>query len=90
MTVDISRAVVMPFGNVIISVIIFDILFTIYCLYVWFTDKSMRGVPLRNRTPLARFLRKYGFLIFAFVLEVIISLVVIGDYVLRYIPILGW
>jgi len=33
MTVDVSRFVIMPFGNVIISIIIFDVLFSIYCLY---------------------------------------------------------
>lgn len=80
---------IMPFGNVIIAVIIFDVLFSIYCLYSWYTDKSLREVSYRG-SSLRRFLSKYGFLIFALILEVIISVVIIGLYVLQYIPILGW
>jgi len=90
MTVDVSRFVIMPFGNVIISIIIFDVLFSIYCLYSWYTDKSLREVTYIGNSYLRKFLDKYGFLIFALILEVIISVVIIGLYVLQYIPILGW
>lgn len=88
MIVAVPRFVVLSFDNVIIAVIIFDILFSIYCLYSWHTDELLR-LPIKGGS-LNKFLGKYGFLIFALALEVIISIVVIGLYALRYNPILGW